>query len=272
MKILVIDRDEMSASLLKSRLEPLGHHVTYSAVKPESGLEAASAEFDIVFLDPSPQTNAKPMVSNLRRHIRYYPYMVLMSDGFTPEQALGFGFNDYLRKPIDPAMLDKKIENAQTFLGVMRHLRDGSEDFPSAGGIIAKSAINQLFLSCIDRADRYAETTYALFIGLENFKQISVESGPYEAEVAAAKMAQHIVRLRRASDIIGQISPNEYALLLLRPVDAQEPVEAAARFADSLSNCHDIMSKPNMTVEISVNLVEIPSGMKLAEHGLVLKS
>ena len=272
MKILVIDRDEMSASLLKSRLEPLGHQVTYSAVKPEASLETGVGEFDVVFLDPSPQTNAKPMVVNLRRHIRYYPYIVLMSEGFTPEQALGFGFNDYLAKPFDLTLLDKKIENAQSFLNLTRHLRDGTEDFPSAGGIIAKSAINQLFLSCIDRADRYAELTYALFIGLDNFKQIAVQSGPYEAEVAAARMAQHIVRLRRASDIIGQVSSNEYALLLLRPMNAQEPIEAAARFADSLSNCHDMLSKPNMNVEISVNLVEIPSGAKLAEHNLTLRN
>ncbi len=272
MKILVVDRDEMSASLLKSRLEPLGHLVTYSPAKSDAVEEFSKADFDVIFVDPSPSTNPKPMVVNLRRQIRYNPYMVLMSEGFSEEAALGFGFNDYLPKPMDLSKIDQKIENAKHFLSIVQHLRDGSQDFPSAGGIIAKSAINQLFLSCIDRADRYAEKTYALFIGLENFKQIAVESGPYEAEVAGARLAQHIVRLRRASDIIGQISTNEYALLLLRPVDAQEPIEAAARFADSLSMCHDILSKAEMKVEIGVRLVEIPSGARLAEHGVTLKN
>ena len=272
MKILVIDRDEMSANLLKSRLEPVGHAVTYFPARAEGSLELSKADFDVVFIDPSPQTNPKPMVVNIRRHIRYYPYMILMSEGFSKDQALGFGFNDGLTKPFDPEETDRKIDAAKTFLDIARHLRDGAEDFPSSGGIIAKSAINQLFLSCIDRADRYSERTYALFINLRNYKQIAVKSGPYEAEVAAAKMAQHIVRLRRASDIIGQISLNEFALLLLRPVDEKEPVEAAGRFADSLATCSDIMSKPDMEVEIVVTLIEVPTGVKLAEHFVTLKS
>ena len=272
MKILVIDHDEVSARLLKSRLEPLGHDVTWLSDKTEGSLEASKADFEVVFIDPSPQTNPKPMVVNIRRHIRYYPYMILLSEKVDQEQALGFGFNDCIAKPLDPEELDRKIEGAQNFLNIVRHLRNGNEDFPSSGGIIAKSAINQLFLSCIDRADRYGERTYALFINLRNFKQIAVQTGPYEAEVAAAKLAQHIVRLRRASDIIGQIGRDEFAILLLRPVDEKEPLEAAGRFADSLASCSDIMSKSNMQVDLSVNLVEIPSGQKLAEHTVTLKN
>ena len=272
MKILVIDRDEISANLLKSRLEPVGHQVTYHAVRSEGALDVAKSDFDVVFIDPSPMTNPKPMVVNVRRHIRYYPYMVLMSESFNKDQALGFGFNDLLSKPFNPLRIDETIESAKRFLDIAKHLRDGSEDFPSAGGIISKSAINQLFLSCIDRADRYSERTYALFICLKNFKQISVQTGTYEAEVASAKMAQHIVRLRRASDIIGQVNANEFALLLLRPTDEKEPIEAAARFADSLATCSDILSKPDMHVEILVTLVEIPTGAQLAEHMVTLKS
>lgn len=272
MKILVIDRDEMTANLIKSRFEPLGHSVTYSPDKAEGTLEVAKADFDVVFLDPSPQLNPKPTVVNIRRHIRYYPYLILMANNVEKDTALGFGFNDVLSKPLDLEELDRKVEAAQTFLSIARHLRDDSEDFPSSGGIIAKSAFNQLFLSCIDRADRYSERTYALFITLRNYKQIAVQTGPYESDVAAAKMAQHIVRLRRASDIIGQVSVNEFAILLLRPADEREPMDAAARFADSLANCADIMSKPNMNVEIVVSLVEIPSGARLAEHTVTLKN
>ncbi len=272
MKILVIDRDEQSANLLKSRLAPLGHQVTYAPAKTEGSLELQHNDYDVVFIDPSPQLNPKPMVVNIRRSIRYYPFMILMSDSHKTENALSFGFNDVIRKPMDPQDIDRKIENAACFLGIVRHFRDDSEDFPSSGGVIAKSAINQLFLSCVDRADRYGEHSYLLFIGLKNYKQIAVQSGAYEAEIAAAKLVQHLVRLRRASDIIGQISGNEFALLLLRPVDSREPIEAAGRFADSLSKCQDIMAKPNMDVEVSVVLVEIPTGAELVKQIISLKS
>ena len=57
MKILVVDHDEMSASLLKSRLEPLGHAVTYSPARHEAASEFSKADYDVVFVDPSPSTN-----------------------------------------------------------------------------------------------------------------------------------------------------------------------------------------------------------------------
>lgn len=272
MKILVIDRDENSAQVIRGRLEPLGHAVTYAALKSEGSDEIVKGDFDVVFIDPSPQTNPKPMIVNIRRHIRYYPYMVLMSETLDEHAALGFGLNDLLRKPFDPVEIDKKIENAAALLGIVRHFADTAEDFPSAGGIIAKSAMNQLFLSCIDRADRYSEYSYIIFIGLKNYKKISSDTGGYEADTAVAKLAQHLVRLRRASDIIGQISINEYALLLLRPTDSQEPIEAAGRFAEALSKIPDMLSQPGLDADITVTLVEIPSGISVAEHQLTLRS
>lgn len=272
MKILVIDRDEMSANLMRSRLEPLGHEVRYTSLKAEGSHEINQDNFDLVFVDPAPQINAKPMIANIRRQIRYYPYMALLSDSLTKEQAYGLGLNDLVEKPVDPLALEKTIENARTLLGIIKHFRDASEDFPSSGGVIAKSAMNQLFLSCLDRADRHAETTYLLFIGLKNFKQIAVSAGSHNAEVVAATMAQNVVRLRRASDIIGQVSANEYALLLMRPANADEPIEAANRFADALSRCQDLVAIPNLDVEISVSLVEIPTGAKIIEHTVSLKS
>ena len=68
------------------------------------------------------------------------------------------GCNDLLKKPVSGEKLIVKSENAERMVGLVERIGDDSEDFPSAGGVIAKSAFNQLFLSSIDRADRYGET------------------------------------------------------------------------------------------------------------------
>jgi GGDEF domain-containing protein len=143
---------------------------------------------------------------------------------------------------------------------------DDSEDFPSAGGVIAKSAFNQLFLSGMDRADRYGERTFVLFISLSNYKEILEMDGPYAAEYAVAKLSQYLVLLRRQSDIIGQTARYEYALLLQRPAYDTEPVEAANRFAESLSNIKDIVSSGSTEVKVTISLVDLPMGAKLIEH------
>ncbi|HTK85578.1 MAG TPA: DNA-binding response regulator, partial [Patescibacteria group bacterium] len=79
MKVLVIDRDTLSTQLIRSKLELKGHTVVDEAVK-NTALERLEKEtFDTVFFDPAPLNNARPLVLGIRRSVRNYPYIVLMS-------------------------------------------------------------------------------------------------------------------------------------------------------------------------------------------------
>lgn len=266
MKILVIDREPMTAQMLRSKLEALGHSVVEEPVK-NTAVERVGAEaFDVVFLDPSPLTSPRPVVLNIRRSMKTYPYLFLLSDSISKEEALKAGVNDLYAKPMDVAALDEKMANAERLTKLVAHMGDDSEDFPSAGGVIAKSAINQLFLSAIDRADRYGERTYLLQIAISNYTEIRDLDGPHAAAYAVAKLCQYLVLLRRQSDIIGQTRKYEYTLMLQRPVYETEPVEAANRFAESLSKIEDIVSSGGASVELSVTLVEIPTGAQIVRH------
>lgn len=266
MKILVVDRDAFSGQMIRSKLEPLGHQVFEETVKNNAVDRLLREAFDIIFLDPSPLTSPRPIILNIRRNMKNYPYIFLLSDTLSREDAVKSGGNDLIAKPIDPTTLAVKIASAERLIDLVRRIGDDSEDFPSAGGVIAKSAINQLFLSAIDRADRYGERSFMLQIALSNYKEIRDLDGPYAAEYAIAKLCQHLVLLRRQSDIIGQTAKNEYTLLLQRPIYETEPFEAASRFAESLSKFKDIVSSGAARVEITVSLVDVPAGELLISH------
>jgi CheY-like chemotaxis protein len=271
MKVLVIDRDDLSANLIKSRLEPVGHIVEVQAGKSEAIDTVSQQGWDVVFMDPSPLTNAKPIVMNIRRNVRRGVYMILTSESMAAEDAILSGFNDFIPKPLDPSVFDVRLENAARLNGLLRHLANDAEDYPSAGGVIAKSAFNQLFLSSMDRADRYGETAYIIFITFSNYTSVVASDGEYEADVVAAKLAQTLVRLRRQSDIIAQVRKNEYALILMRPMGEAEPYEAAARFAEALSKCVDLPTNPIMDVEITVTLMKLPMGSQEAHYTMSLR-
>jgi CheY-like chemotaxis protein len=271
MKILIIDRDEAVANLMKSRLAPFGHIVEIHADKTDGLDQIVSEGWDIIFIDPSPLTTIKPIVFNLRRNNRKEVYIVLLSAFLSHEESLSAGLNAYLPKPLDMNLMLDMIDNAQRVMELQKHLADHTEDFPNAGGVISKSAFNQLFLASIDRADRYGESAHAIFISIDNQPQILAEYGQYDSEFVVAKLAQHLVRLRRQSDIIGQIRKNEYALLLLRPMSELEPIEAAHRFAESLSKCTDLPPNPMMDVNIRVTLMRLPSGQIAVEHRMAIR-
>ena len=268
MKFLIIDRDTVTTELVKMKLQGLGHEVVEQPVKNDAMEYIKRDRFDGIFLDPAPLNNARPIVAGLRRAVNYMPYVVLLSEQIAREEGLKAGANDVISKPVAGDTLTKVVANAARLIGLVEHLGNDKEDFPSAGGIIAKSAVNQLFLSAIERADRYAETTFAVFIGIDNYQEIFDLDGPTAASYSAAKLSKYLVRIRRQSDIIAQTGKSEYCLLLQRPRYDTEPLEAARRLANSLRGLTDITDIQHSRVNVSVRLVDVPSGNEHAHYEL----
>lgn len=266
MKILVIDREDITAQLMMNRLEPIGHKVTLEPVKNNAIERLSSENYDMIFIDPAPLTSARPLILNIRRAAKNYPYIVQMGAKSQQLEAIQSGANDSIAKPLDPDILDTSVDNAKYLTTLINRIGDDSEDFPSAGGIIAKSAFNQLFLSAIDRADRYGERTFIVFIGITNYKAIYEAEGPYAADYTVAKLSQYLVRLRRQSDIIAQTESFEYALLLQRPLYETEPNEAANRFAEAVNGFEDLFKSDGITPEVEVKLIDLPVGSRIINH------
>ena len=209
------------------------------------------------------------MMMSIRRATRQYCYVALMGEDIDNQSAASVGANDAIAKPIDPEAVQKIILSAKNFLDYSKLLSDISEDFPSAGGVIAKSAFNQLFLSSIDRGWRYVEKTYILSVSIDNFEDIKALDGDQHALYGASKLAHHLVRLRRQSDVIGQVRENEYCLLLQRTANENEAEEAAKRFTANLQEIDDFIPAEGNSLKIKVALTELPSGRLAYEHTLL---
>lgn len=266
MNILIIDHDEISSELVYNKLLSLGCTVVYETSKSDATVTISKQDFDAVLIDPSPVTEAQQVILNIKKAARNNPYILLMSPNAQVTDASGSGANDTIQKAINLNELETKVTNIARLKKLTDKIGDASEDFPNSGGVIAKSAFNQLFLSSIERADRYAESSFVLFISIKNHEQIIEEGGVYSLGHSVAKLAQHIVTRRRLSDIIAQTGQYEYALLLQRPHRDAEVLKAAERFADTLSECKDITAYGMPDVRLSVSLVELPTGALLAEH------
>ena len=267
MKILVIDRDEVSGELIQSQLDALGHSVDVYESKNDAVEHMTKEPYDLVFLNPDPLTSPQPVVLNIRRSVSYYPYIVHIGYNAGHTEAIKSGMNNALLKPVNPDKLSTVLQSAQRLNSLIRRIGDDSEDFPSAGGIISRSAFYQLFFSGIERADRYGECTYVIFISISNYQKILEMDGPYAADFSVAKLSQYLTRLRRMSDIIGQTAKYEYSLLLQRPQYETEPIDAAKRFGEALKTCHNEMFFEISTdIELNVKLVSLPDGVELVDH------
>ncbi len=270
MRALIIDSEELAAGLLKSRLEALGYETDIEPSKDHALETLKEQNHTLIFLDPAPLSDGRMVIQKIRHIVGHYAYIILLSAQATQEDAVKMGANDVIAKPVDPATLEQESANAQRLLTRTEQLGNTSEDFPSAGGVISKSAFNQLYLSGLDRAERYGERLFVLFIALHNYEDIRKFDGPHAADFAAAKLSQHLVNLRRQTDIIGQTKPYEFALLLQRPERASEPVDATSRFADALSKIQDMASTPDIKLEITLSLLALPTGAQDAHLSFTL--
>lgn len=269
MRILIIDRDEASGNFALSRFQAMGHDAVYQPSKSDALHMLERDSFDVIFIDPSPLTSARQVLLNIRRVARNYPYIFLWMPDVNLEDGIKTSANDVLPKPCGAELFAEKLKNAEALLTLVSQLGDESEDFPSAGGVIAKSAFNQLFLAAMDRADRYGEQTYILFIGVENFAEILQLDGKYAADFLSASLSRFLVIQRRTSDIIGQTKKAEYALLLQRPAYETEPLEAAKRFAEAFKNHTEEMLPSTGELRIEVSLVAVPTGHVAAHYMIV---
>lgn len=261
MKILIIDRDQLASQMISSRLaEEEDIAIIEESVKSDAMEKLGNEAFDVVIVDPSPMKDAQAMVMNIRHSSRSYPYVIVMGEDLDIETVTKIGGNNFLNKPIDPAQLQASIQDAKNLQLYSNLLADISEDFPNAGGVIAKSAFNQLYLSAIDRGWRYAENAHILSVAVENYKEIKQMDGDHHAAYGVSKLAHHLVRLRRQSDVIGQVAVNKYSLLLQRTSDVQEAEEAAKRFAATLDEIDDFIPAEGNSLKIRVSLMALPTG------------
>ncbi len=265
MQIVVFDHQDGQATL-SAMAQAMGHSVSVVTSEKAVTQSAHDEKIDIFCVNPDLLTDVKGFILSIKRQSLNTPYFFLLKSGLGPEDIAKKGANDAVVRDCSEQDLYAKLLNVQNYHAIEAAIGNDSIDFPSAGGVIAKSAFNQLFLSALERADRYGERSYILFISINNYQNILALDGAYTADFAVAKLSQYLVRLRRQSDIIGQTAKNQYALLLQRPLFETEPLEAAKRFIKSFSENPGVFSEGTSDIEVSVSLVEFPSGAVIVDQ------
>ncbi len=269
MKIIIIDRDQLVSQMITSKIQSDEIVVVEENVKNDAIEKISQEPFDVVIMDPTPLKDAQAMILNIRRVSRTYPYIIVMGEDIDTIELIQNGANNAIEKPVDTEKLKRILSNIAALNEFSGRLSNTEEDFPSAGGVISKSAFNQLFLSSIDRGWRYAENAHVLSVSIENYKEIQQLDGDFHANYGASKLAHHLVKLRRQSDIIGQTGVNEFSLLLQRVANETEAEDAAKRFATSLDEINDFIPPEGNALKIRVSLLALPTGKSMFDQTIL---
>lgn len=261
MKIMVIDRDRAAVEEIEEWCKGIaGVELMVEPIK-NSALEILRQErFSAVFIDPAPQNELRSFVIGARRGIAHYNPIIVMSHQMDREEVRSQGANATLSKPFEERDFKAQLLNMRNLNGLMDRLADESIDFPSKEGVISKSAFYQIFISCLDRADRYGEETYLTFATIKNIDEIRGEFGADTANEICENLKKYTMRIRRLSDIAGRTAAEEICLMLTRPANAEEPKMAINRFAESMAEYAELIGVNGAKPVITVMMMCLPSG------------
>lgn len=259
---MLIDRDRDVVEQVETICREIGGiDLTIEPIK-NNAIDAIKAEkYDAVFFDPAPKNEEmRGLLIGSRRGNPHYTPVIIMSHQLSLDEARAVGANDYIQKPFDAEAFKSKLGNLKKLGEFNRQLMDESIDFPSKDGVISKSAFNQIFISCLDRADRYGEATYLSFATVKNIDSIRAEHGDDVANEICENLKKYTMRIRRLSDIAGRTAENQICLMLTRPANADEPKMAITRFAESMAEYAELISTTDAKAVINVEMMAIPSG------------
>lgn len=268
MEILVIDRESLTNQLISSKLGAKGHKVVAETNKNAAFDLIREGSFDCILIDPAPMAEARPVIIGIWKNIRtpVKPYIMLLSKTATSEEAVLSGTNDVLNKPLSTQDLEQKIGNAERLLSIGRKLASSENEVHSSGGMIGKNAFNQLFLSATDRAFRYGERSLIVFIHMTNQTELQAQLSPEVYNTVIEKLTAQMTFMRRQSDVIARISPQDFAILLQRPQYETEPVDAINRFSETLNKFCQAFDDPAMVPHLHLTLIDLPQGAQHAER------
>lgn len=137
MRILVADDDEVSALVLSERLRDLGYEVTVAADGAEAWHEIQQSEYRLLILDwMMPQIDGLELCRRIRsEHSDRYTYIVILTGRTNRHdrlEALEWGADDFLTKPLDQAELLARLKAAGRILSSEEALRKSNKELQLA--------------------------------------------------------------------------------------------------------------------------------------------
>lgn len=264
MKILIIDRDRTTAQTLQTKLQQDGHQVVVESVRKTATDLLEQESFDCVFIDPAPLPSARPITMQLRWEQRdRYQYLVLMGHEPDPQEITRSGLNAILPKPINMAAVSDIAQNAGRLLHFAHKIQHEPEIDTHDDRMFGRRAMAQLILSALDRTYRYNEQAFLLKINLANAPALLDKWGEERLEELRLQFMGAIGQMRRLSDLLGRTDQDECVLLMQRPWQANEPRDAAERFAVVLNEFREDPANQARAAIFDLSLWELPSAQEI---------
>ena len=264
-KILVVDDDAFSASLIDNTLRSSGFMSSYTTNSSEA-LDRIEKELpDLVVLDVSmPEIDGFEICRRVRNHpaLAFMPIIFVTRKGELEQRVRGLevGGNDYIAKPFEPRELVARVRSHLTRLAALRQMaiRDGlTRCFNHR---YYKNRLTQE----LSRAGRYEQPLAIAMVDADHFKRVNDGHGHLAGDMVLAHLANVILACVRGTDVVARYGGEEFAVLMIQSGDREAEIianrirnrVAKEAFEITDSRGHPSGESISLTVSVGVAIYE----------------
>lgn len=254
-RVIVVEDDPISAMAMRGVLESVGHRVVVCADPLE--FESLMIRFrpDLVVLDVAlPEVSGLELARFLRQDTRFEATPVVYVTGTSdPDVAAAVmtAGAPVLIKPVSHQVLRATV---RSILEQSRRLRDRM-DRDALTGLLGRAAFIDHVRAAAAKFSRDPYRPHALaMIDLDHFKLVNDRFGHPAGDLVLRETATVLRRALRASDVVGRMGGEEFAVLLSDTDDATA-VELLGRILDQFRAVqHPVASDECVTLSFSAGV------------------
>lgn len=256
-KILIVDDEEMMLMLAERILSR-----KYEVVKAHNGFEAIelfdSEHPDLVLSDlMMPEMGGYEMHKHLQeRSAEPVPIIFMSADEGEENEIRGFevGAADYIRKPVRPDVLLRRVDNILDNLEKIRGLEVAAETDPLTK-MLNKAATQNKIGEIVKKS-----TGVLLMLDLDSFKLVNDIYGHSAGDKVLIKFSELIKGIIRSTDVAGRMGGDEF-IAFLENVNDEEILASKADYLNKnllLYAKRLLGATMNIPLGVSVGAVFVP--------------
>ena len=233
--ILIVDDDRTTRFVIRNVMEDAGHFVL-EAKNGEEALKIFNEQLpDLILMDANmPVMDGFSTCHQLRKHPEgsQIPILIItgLDDEHSIERAFAVGATDYIPKPVNIAVLGKRVERLLEASRAEKHMRHLAFVDPLTGLPNRTQFTNRLKELLEVRSRGNNRALAILFIDVDRFKLINDTLGHDAGDMLLKVVAERLRGCTRGDDIVARLGGDEFTVI----VDSAETAEDVSIVADKI--------------------------------------
>lgn len=266
MRVLIVDDDITTRISLTGLLRK---HDNCEILEAETGIDALQiiqSDYppDLIFMDWNMPGLSGVEVTNLVRETQkeQQPYVIMVSSYQETDQiieALNFGADDYITKPIDGHYLRAKFFVAKRIIDIQEKLKQSNEVLKKLAhqdeltGVLNRRAGYASFQVELERCLRKDNLLAVALVDIDHFKRINDQHGHDSGDQVLRLFASTLQKALRPYDVVCRFGGEEF-LLLAEIAHAEEAQQLFERVRQRINQTVFDTGSMQMTVTASIGV------------------